>query len=338
MGNRSTSEAHRRRQRAIIKKRNSPVKLSLLRSSREAALNAVQCFNNPNSTFRAESFIVLMVIAWTYLLHAHYREIGVEYRYFKQGKVRRRYVRTRAGGFKYWELEQCLKNLQCPLDEQTILNLRFLIGLRHEIVHHQSVGADQRFSSRYLACCLNFERYICQLFGNQFSLDKYAALTLQFRDFSAFPKSEESLSALPANVRKFVAEFDADLANEDWSSPNFRRKFLFVPITVGKRGQADQVIEFVRPGSELASSINNEYDRIVLREVERPKHTPTEVVAMMQSEGFTKFRLHEHTCLWQDCDAKNQGNQYGVSVGGRWFWYESWVSIVRGHCKEHRSK
>ena len=58
----------------------------LLTKSREAALSAVQIFNNPLIQFKSESFIVLMIIAWTYLLHAYYRKSGIEYRYFDQKK------------------------------------------------------------------------------------------------------------------------------------------------------------------------------------------------------------------------------------------------------------
>ena len=48
-----------------------------------------------------------------YLLHAHYRRSGVEYRYFSEGAKRRKFDRTKSGAFKYWELERCLneKNL-----------------------------------------------------------------------------------------------------------------------------------------------------------------------------------------------------------------------------------
>ena len=61
----------------------------LVGKSRESALAAVQIFNNPLITFKSEMFIVLMNIAWTYLLHAHYRKKGIEYRYFEQvGKCR----------------------------------------------------------------------------------------------------------------------------------------------------------------------------------------------------------------------------------------------------------
>ncbi len=41
------------------------VKGELLNKAREAALAAVQIFNNPNVTFKSETYVVLMIIAWT---------------------------------------------------------------------------------------------------------------------------------------------------------------------------------------------------------------------------------------------------------------------------------
>ena len=45
----------------------------LVMKSREAALTAIRVFNDPQVSFKSETFVVLMMIAWTYLLHAHYR-------------------------------------------------------------------------------------------------------------------------------------------------------------------------------------------------------------------------------------------------------------------------
>ena len=47
-------------------------KQELVIKSREAMLAAVQIYNNPQIAFKAESFISLAVISWTYLLHAYY--------------------------------------------------------------------------------------------------------------------------------------------------------------------------------------------------------------------------------------------------------------------------
>ena len=79
----------------------------------------MQTFNNPLTTFKTETFIVLMVIAWTYLLHSFYRRKGIEYRYYTHGQKRRIFDRTKSGAFKYWELERCLNEQACPLDAPT---------------------------------------------------------------------------------------------------------------------------------------------------------------------------------------------------------------------------
>ena len=99
--------------------------------------------------------------------------------------------------------------------------------MRNEIEHHQSAGTDEQFSGRYLACCLNYERYICNLFGEQYSLDTAVALTLQFRDFTNATLPEEATTPLPSNVAKYLHEFDAKLSDEEMKSQYFRRRFIF---------------------------------------------------------------------------------------------------------------
>lgn len=317
------------------RKRGPSVKRGLLLKSREAALNAVQTFNNPLTTFKAETFIVLMNIAWMYLLHAYYRQEDIEYRYYRKGSQRRKFDRTKSGAFKYWELERCLNDDACPLDGPTKHNLRFLIGLRNEIEHHQSAGVGQRFSGHYFACCLNYERYVCELFGERYSLGEAAAFTLQFRDFTAAGAGSQEPEPLPSSVAKYIQEFNADLEEEDLQSPHFRRRFLFVPVTTGKAAQADEVIEFVRADSDLAESLNDAYSRVLLKEVERPKHLPSEIVQLMREEGYPKFNMHHHTQLWKSMNAKNPGKGYGVMVGKTWYWYDRWLDEVREHCADN---
>ena len=156
------------------------VKEELLKKSREAALAAVQIFNNPNVTFKSETYIVLMNIAWTYLLHAHYRAKGIDYRYFTQGAKRKQYDRTKNGAFKHWELERCLNNEQCPLEREVIQNLKFLIGLRHEIEHQMTTRIDDLLSARYQACCINYHDAAASMFGQEYGIAKHLAVSLQF--------------------------------------------------------------------------------------------------------------------------------------------------------------
>ena len=114
----------------------------LVHKSREAALAAVQIFNNPQISFKSEIFIVIICVAWTYLLHAYFRQNKIEYRYYQQKGKRRIFDRTKAGAYKHWELERCLNDVNSPIDSDTVKNLRFLIGLRHEIKHQMTTRID----------------------------------------------------------------------------------------------------------------------------------------------------------------------------------------------------
>ena len=317
----------------MVKNRGPSVQAELIRQSREAALNAVQTFNNPLTTFKTETYIVLIVVAWTYLLHAYYRREGIEYRYYTQGPKRRRFERTKLGAFKHWELERCLNEQACPLDKPTKLNLRFLIGLRHEIEHRRSAGTDERFSPRYLACCLNYERYICNLFGERYSLRKMAAFTLQFRDLTSTATSDEAPAPLPANVAKYLQEYDANLSDEEINSPYFCCRFLFVPLVTSKKAQADKVIEFVPLNSELGKAINDQYQQVLLKEVERPKYLPSQIVKLMREEGFPRFTIYYHTRLWRRLNGKIPGKGYGVLIANKWYWYDRWIDEVRKYCE-----
>ncbi len=58
---------------------------SILESSLDSALLAVEIYNKPRTTFRSEGFITMMIIAWTRLFHAYFNvTIGDKYFYKKK--------------------------------------------------------------------------------------------------------------------------------------------------------------------------------------------------------------------------------------------------------------
>ncbi len=309
----------------------------LLAKSREAALAAVQIFNNPLIKFKSESFIVLMNIAWTYLLHAYYRAHKIEYRYFEQKRRKRIFDKTKSGAHKHWELERCINDKQSPLDNDTANNLRFLIGIRHEIEHQMTSRLDSALSAKFQACCLNYNDYVKKLFGEQHGIDKYLAFSLQFTSISpeqaaTLPSSNE----MPSHIRSFIEGFEGKLSDEEFNSPRFAYRVLFVAKTANRKGQADQVIEFVKANSPLAQNVNKAYT--VIKETERPKHLPKNIVKVMQKDGYINFSMYDHTTLWQSMDAKNIAKGFGVMVQNTWYWYDSWIEQVKKHCQENAIK
>jgi hypothetical protein len=314
-------------------RRVGSVKTELLKKSREAALAAVQIFNNPNISFKSEAYVVLMIIAWTYLLHAYFRKEKIEYRYFDKNGNRRIFHKTKYGAPKYWELERCLNDANSPVDKDSANNLRFLIGLRHEIEHQMTSRIDDILSARFQACCLNYNEHIKSCFGEKYGIEKHLSFSLQFSTISTTQK--EMLvehKDLPANIQGYIEEFDNTLSDEEFSSSHYAYRILFVPKTANRKGQADRVIEFVKSDSPLADAINKEY--AVIKETEKKKYLPKQVVELIQAEGYTKFSMHNHTQLWKQKDTKKPGLGYGTLVAGKhWHWYDKWIDEVRAHCK-----
>jgi hypothetical protein len=278
-----------------------------------------------------------MHIAWTYLLHAYYRSKRIDYRYSEMKKLRRKFDRTKKGAFKYWELERCLNDKNSPVDKDTANNLRFLIGLRHEIEHQMTTRIDDFLSARFQATCLNYNDYIKKLFGEKHAIERHLSFSLQFSSLSEEQiQSMQENKRLPSHISKYIEGFDIALTDEEFNNPRFAYRVLFVPKTANRKGQADRVIEFVKSDSPLAIGINAQY--VVIKETERPKYRPGQVVEEMRRKGFSRFNMHHHTLLWQSMNAKEAGRGLGTSVAGTWYWYESWLKIVEKHCIGQRAR
>lgn len=298
---------------------------------------AVQIFNNPQISFKSELFIVTMHIAWTYLLHAYYRDKQIDYRYFNQNGKRKRFDKTKYGAHKRWELERCLNDKNNPLDPNTSNNLRFLITLRHEIEHQMTSHIDDAITAKFQACALNYNYYIQKFFGERNGIHKHFPVSLQFSAVSREQmKVLSERSDLPKNISACINRFENELSNEEFESTRYAYRVLLIGKTVNSKGQADKVIEFIRSDSDIAQSVNKEY--ALIKETERQKYSAKQIVQKMKDEGFTKFNMHSHTQLWKELDGKNPSRRYGVMVINAWCWYESWLKTVRTHCEENRDK
>lgn len=306
-------------------------KHELLIKSREAMLSAVQIYNNPQITFKSETFISLAVISWTYLFHAYYANIGVDYRYSKKHGKRKFYDKTKYGAYKHWELEACLNYKKNPLDKETTNNLKFLIGIRHEIEHQMTNKIDTSISAKLQACSINYNYYIKKLFGNEFGVDNELGFAIQFSPIS--PSQKEDMlhnDKVSLNVKNFISEFEDTLTDEDIRSPKYAYRLLFTPLSANRKGQADQVIEFVKAGTEGSEQLNKAYTYI--KETEKKKYRAKEIVEFMKEKGYTWFTINKMTDFWKYELGNRDG--YGVFVTPeQWLWYENWIPVVEDYCK-----
>lgn len=308
--------------------------VELFKKSREAMLSAVQIYNNPQVVFKSETFITLAVIAWTYLLHAYYRKNNVDYRYYKQNGSRKKYDKTKYGANKYWELERCLTEQKCPLDQDTKNNLRFLIGIRHEIEHQMTSKIDDSLSAKLQACAINYDYYVRQFSDGKINFSKELSIAIQFSAIT--PNQESQLrdnTRLANNISRFITSFEEALSDEAIKNQRYAYRLLYLPISVNRKGQADSVVEFVKADS----SVHGEINRILIKEIEKRKYLPSAVVKQMQEEGYKFFTMKSHTDLWKENDAKNPKKNFGAEVEKKWYWYDSWMTFVRNHCQEKAS-
>ena len=303
-------------------------KIDLIMKSREAALSAVQIYNNPLTSFKSESFIILFIIAWTYLLHAYYRSKKVDYRYYTIPNKRKKFIRNSDGSIRYWDLMKCISVKDCPLDKHTINNLKFLIGLRNQIEHKKALGLDSYLSGRYQACALNYNFYLKKLHGEKYSLDNHLALSLQFAelDYTQAQTIKDKEKLIPKNIQNYIATFDNSLSNEEIQNDRFSYRLLFVKVNAKRKGQADRVIEFIDPKSPLAKNITKEY--WVKEDREKPKFRATDVVNKVRRAGFNKFGMYQHTQFWKKYDGKNPSKGFGTLVADYWYWYENWIDFI----------
>jgi hypothetical protein len=313
------------------------IKAELIAKARESMLSAVQIFNNPNILFKSESFVVLSIISWTYLMHAYYRDKKIDYRYYSMVGKKKSYDKTKRGAYKYWELERCLDTSLCPIDVATKDNLKFLIGLRHEIEHQMTTRIDDYLSARFQACCLNFNRYIKDSFGSDMGIDRHLSFSLQFSSIAEpHAKQLQFYSDLPENISSYIATFDDSIPDDEFNDPRFSYRVIYIPKTVNTKGQADKVIEFIPADSPEAQGLNKEYT--IIKDREKPKFSAGEIVKRMKEKGYERFSMHKHTLFWKSLDAKNPAKGFGVTVSKTWYWYESWLVRVQRYCEQNKAE
>ena len=304
----------------------------LLIKAREAMIAAVHTFNGAGLTFRAELFIVTAIIAWTYLMHAWFKREGIDYRHTKNQNGQRVVFTTPSGAEKYWDLAQCLKHARCKVDAGARDNLAFILELRHEIEHRSTSRIDDAISAKLQACCINFNDAIKSWFGLQYALERRLPIALQFVTFSPDQRGIlKKAQGLPRHIETMMEGFERHLTPEQQADPRYALRAFMILKTANRAPSSDLAVEIVPPGSEVAEKFN-----VALKEVEKKKYLPSEIVTIIQAEGWNRFTMDSHTKLWKRLNAKDPAKGFGaVAVGKVWCWYENWLERVRLECREN---
>ena len=309
----------------------SSYRRELIIKSQEAAISAISTFNSPEIRFKSETYIVLMIIAWTYAFHALYKgKVDIRQRRKDNPRLLNR---TKRGAVTKWSLDDCLDCYLNPLTSEATKNLKLLIGIRHEIEHQMTTSIDNYLSPHFQSCAMNYNNFIKVHLGQKHGLDSHISFSIQFSELT--PKQFKSLSesGMPEHLKAYILDFESELTADELNSPNYSYSMIFTKTLQNKAGEMTNVIEFVDPASELAKDIDK--TRWVLKDREKPKYLPKKIISIFQEAGYPLFSMTQHTRLWKEVDGKVPSKGFGIQVESTWYWYDKWKDFCIKYCSEH---
>ena len=201
--------------------------------AREAMILAVQVFNSAGLKFKTEVFAVMANIAWTYLLHEYYE---------------RRRVRIIGADGRSLLLSQMVERHDCPLSDGIKNNLRAMKLIRDDVEHLLLKKTDLKWQGLYQACCLNFEKTICEIFGDRVSLAEELAFALQFTKTDFEQISELNRFEIPAHIEAIDARRVEGLTEEQLNDLEYQFRVVY---TFDSASKSKSNIQFVNPDLSL---------------------------------------------------------------------------------------
>ena len=288
----------------FLRPRFSPEIDALIDKCREAALLAIQIYNNPLISFRAPGYIVNMVIAYTALLHAIFERNRIEYWYKEEDGS----PKITDGDYRYWELKTCVnkyyKGNQTPETE----NINLFINLRNKVEHRFIPALDSTISGYCQALLLNFERLLIKEFGNYFVLGQNnLALSLQLTEYSS--RQQKVLRSIQSkyydDIRDYISNYREGLPDNILVSSKFCFRAFLIPILGNHAKSSDIAIEFVHFDPDNPEEME-QYDKQVafikqkrVQVADQGKLMPTDVARIVSERTRVDFRVHHHTRAWK---------------------------------------
>lgn len=272
---------------------------TILESSKQEALLAVDLYNESRKDRRLEAFFVHMHIAWLYLLHARFRRDGIDYHY---RKANGRFVRV-DGEPKAWELTRCVDE---RWDESSPVrkNLELTILIRNRIEHRHMEALAVVAGGYAQALVVNYESELTATFGKSESLADYLRFPILLGSIT--PEGVRKLLKLseqvPVATRGVITEFVSGLEPAIKDDHRFEFRLHLVQKT-GAKSEADLSMTFVRESDltdEQRETLDSLSERglVVVREQNRPvasKGLMKPGVAARKIEAQIPFRFNVYS-------------------------------------------
>jgi hypothetical protein len=241
---------------------------------------AVQIFNSAALSFKAEVFAILANVAWTYLLHEYYTRKGIE---------------IVGGDGRSLLFSQMIERPDCALPNGMRNNLRALKIIRDDVEHKLLGRSDVKWQGLFQACCLNFDKALCDLFGAQLTLANELAFALQFTRMDIDQLATLSKYEVPAHIEAIDARLEEGLTPEEASDLKYQFRVIYTMDAASKRRSH---VEFVRPDSAEGKEIRNVLVQYKAADHLYP-HKPGHVIKLVAKRSGKAFTSHNHTQAWR---------------------------------------
>ncbi len=286
---------------------------SLVEKARDCAVLAVDIYNRPMTSFRTYGFSVMMIIAWTSLMHAIFESEGVDYFHKKQDGT----YQTIDGDKKAWELSTCIDKYSA-LNNTIKANLEFFINLRNKIEHRMVPAIDLTVYGECQALLLNFEELLTSKFTGYYSLNSSLTIPVQILT-SRQPWQYETMKKLQARhydeLKDYIDVYRQNLSDEIGNDNKYSFKAFLVPKIGNHRTSSDIALEFINADSlnpeELAGL---EKGIALIKEKTIPVANqgtlkPQQVCDLVEAKIGKKFHTVFHARAWNYYKIRKKGYQ-----------------------------
>ena len=245
--------------------------------AKESMLAAVEIFNSPLITFKSETTITLICTAWTYILQAYCLKKGIEIRAKEQKGSRRKFARSHEGEILTIPLPELINKSSQIINEPVKENLLFLIGIRNRIQHDVRNQIDSLVAPKIQTNIMSFRDVLATTTDSAITIENELPFALQFTELSCQQTKELLTSKNVSNqIRTFILNFEEGLSREIKQHRNYQARVKLQVVNC-ERGEDLKYVKVLGIGKNPPSKGSTTY----LKEVEKEKYTPTEVIKIM---------------------------------------------------------
>ena len=281
---------------------------SILDSAIDAALVAVENYNKPRSRFRIENYIMLMVVAWTRLMHAYFNKtIGDKYYYKNDTGTRYKIIQ---GEKQAWDLSKCIREFKKSHDKNLLsapieANINFFIMLRNKIAHRyiEKNELESLLFGEFQSFLYNFETFVINIFGEEFALEETLSYSIQFstiRGLEQISSNKRALSTEMQDLKQAVNKYRTKLSQNILDSQEYSIKILLIPKISNTKAN-DVAVEFIKPNKKSYEDVIGVLTKDKVQRVEATnikKLLPSGIVQEVNKRnGNNDFKIHIHTWL-----------------------------------------